>query len=208
MITVGKPILKPHKDQIVAMYNRGDSYASIATIFGVSDSAVRNFLLKNGVSLRGRHSWANKRWSGDARLKHAEVLRGKPSGVNGKRWKYDRKISKPSLRGENNPNWKGGITSLNFKIRDSPDYKRWRDSVFQRDNYTCQTCGSHTGNGSRVRLHAHHVKPLSLIVRDRDISNIKQAVECSEIWDINNGITLCKNCHKQTDSYGVNANYV
>jgi len=31
---------------------------------------------------------------------------------------------------------------------------------------------------------------------------LEQAVNCEELWNINNGITLCKECHKKTDSYG------
>mgnify|MGYP003794559035 CR=1 FL=1 len=33
----------------------------------------------------------------------------------------------------------------------------------------------------------------------------KDVVERARIWDINNGITLCKKCHKLTDNYGEKA---
>ena len=45
---------------------------------------------------------------------------------------------------------------------------------------------------------AHHIKTRSSIVKKFNIKTIKQALKCSELWDINNGITLCKKCHSKT----------
>lgn len=92
--------------------------------------------------------------------------------------KGDKRIS-----GENNPNWKGGVTSLNEKIRKSGEYKDWRIAVFKRDDYTCQECGSRG-----VTLHADHVKPFAYFPELRLV--------------ISNGRTLCVPCHKTTDTYG------
>lgn len=61
--------------------------------------------------------------------------------------------------------------------------REWRIAVFERDNYTCQACGDRGGE-----LNAHHLKPY------------KKHPELKH--DINNGQTLCVECHKKTDSYG------
>ena len=41
----------------------------------------------------------------------------------------------------------------------------------------------------------------ALIIRENNINTAEGALACKELWDINNGITLCLECHKQTDTY-------
>lgn len=103
------------------------------------------------------------------------------------------------MRGENNNNWKGGITKLAHKIRKWVQYKLWRDSIFKRDDWTCHHCKKR-GNGT---LHAHHHKiTFSKIIENNKIVTLDDAHNCKELWDINNGITLCIDCHRKTDTYG------
>lgn len=83
--------------------------------------------------------------------------------------------------------WKGGILKENTKIRSSLEYKLWRTSVFERDNYTCQHCKRRNGNGVTITLNADHIKPFAYHKELR--------------LDINNGRTLCVDCHKKTDTY-------
>lgn len=73
-------------------------------------------------------------------------------------------------------NYKGGITPINKSIRNSFQSKHWRNEVFIRDSYTCQNCKKIGGF-----LHSHHIKHFSKYPDLR--------------FDINNGITLCKQCH-------------
>src|SRR3990167_1713520 len=60
--------------------------------------------------------------------------------------KLKNKISKavrtsPNLyQGKRHHFWKGGITKKYEKLRKSYEYKLWRKSVFERDNYTCVFC--------------------------------------------------------------------
>ena len=38
-------------------------------------------------------------------------------------------------------------------------------------------------------------------MEEYQIKTFEQALNCAELWDINNGRTLCKECHKKTDNY-------
>jgi 5-methylcytosine-specific restriction endonuclease McrA len=93
---------------------------------------------------------------------------------------------------EKNPNWKGGITLLVEKIRNLYEYRQWYSDIFTRDNWTCQECGIKGGI-----LNAHHIKLFSTIIEENNIKTLDEARNCQELWNINNGITLCQNpCHK------------
>ena len=89
--------------------------------------------------------------------------------------------------GEKKWNWKGGIRSGVARIRNSYEMKLWSRAVLGRDNFVCQECGTRGG-----KLHAHHIKSFSLYPELR--------------LDLENGTTLCVDCHKETDNYLGKAN--
>ena len=96
------------------------------------------------------------------------------------------------LSGENNYNWKGGINTLYEIIRHCFEYRQWRSDVFTRDNFTCQRCGDNKGGN----LISHHKKAFIKILQYYEITTLEEALDCEELWNINNGITLCEDCHK------------
>lgn len=57
----------------------------------------------------------------------------------------------------------------------------FRNSVFERDNYTCIICGDRSGEGNPVTLHAHHLDGYHWFIDGR--------------FDPENGVTLCSVCH-------------
>lgn len=85
-------------------------------------------------------------------------------------------------RGENHYNWKNGITPINLSIRNSAQYRNWRQEVFERDLYSCRSCGEKGG-----KLEAHHIKSFAEYPEHRFV--------------VGNGLTLCVNCHKDV-TYG------
>ncbi|MDD5013922.1 MAG: hypothetical protein PHW73_02325 [Atribacterota bacterium] len=86
---------------------------------------------------------------------------------------------KPKLknRGKNHWNWQEGKTSKEERVRKSLKYNQWRKKVYERDDYTCWICNKRGG-----KIHAHHLRKFSDYPELRLIAN--------------NGLTLCKLCHK------------
>lgn len=72
--------------------------------------------------------------------------------------KHNRKVSRTRIqkelsKGENNPNWKGGISFLPYCKKFNNQLKR---AVRKRDHYTCQRCGKRQKKHGR-RLTVHHI---------------------------------------------------
>jgi len=91
-----------------------------------------------------------------------------------------RKISE-ACKGEKSPHWKGGVRNKNRIIRRDVEYTLWRESVFSRDNFTCQMPGCDQRGGN---LEANHIKKFA------DYPSLRTA--------LSNGITLCTSCHTKT----------
>lgn len=81
-------------------------------------------------------------------------------------------------------------------IRNSFKYRQWRSDVYTRDAFTCQQCGT-VGR----KLEAHHIMSTAAIVKKYAIESMEHALACDKLWDINNGVTLCLDCHATTGNY-------
>lgn len=145
---------------------------------------------KISKSLKGRPfsgikcDWNGRKHTEESKKKMREARLGKQMPINTRL-----KISMThKLNKEKSHLWKGGITKKNKKIRNSMEYRLWRTAVFERDNYTCIWCGVRNGNGIAVYLEADHIKPFALFPELR--------------FAIDNGRTLCRECHKTTDTFG------
>jgi 5-methylcytosine-specific restriction endonuclease McrA len=103
----------------------------------------------------------------------------------------------PELQGGNSHLWKENKKSILTKqIKSNIKYRQWRSDVFTRDDFTCQECAKRG-----FEIHPHHIKSFSLILKENNIKTLEGALICEELWNINNGQTLCENCHRKTDSY-------
>lgn len=124
------------------------------------------------------HSMESKEKIRNSQIGRESKLKGIPRSEKDRN-KISISVMKVAKRGSENPNWKGGISSENKLLRSKYEYKEWRNKVFERDNYICQNCGYNAGG----ILEAHHIKPFKSYKESR--------------CDVNNGITLCKYCHRK-----------
>lgn len=140
----------------------------------------------NGWRMRSliANSFKGKTHSPATRLKISVAKHGRSNSMKG------RVMPQHARFGTKNHSWKGGISKLSRRIRRLPEYKEWRSKVFQKDNFTCQKCGM-----CGTYLHAHHVKPFHKILAESSIATVEQAIQCSDLWLISNGQTLCIKCH-------------
>ena len=92
--------------------------------------------------------------------------------------------------GKENPNYNSNKTDEEReKERLVEGYGVWRNAVFTRDKFTCQCCEDNRGGN----LIAHHLDSWDWCKEKR--------------LEVNNGITLCKPCHKKFhDKYGYGNN--
>jgi len=121
----------------------------------------------------------------DARQKMSEAAKKRVSNRTGKRHTEEtrRKISEITRertpRGEQHYAYSHGQSQRDREDRRSAEYKQWRDAVYARDGYACQHCGDDKGGN----LQAHHIKPYAGFPDLRFV--------------VDNGITLCRDCHER-----------
>lgn len=145
---------------------------------------------KHSDKSRRNMSEAHKgqKWSDEQRVKMHKILKGRVFTEEHRRRISEASKGKPrpELRGEKNGRY-NPVSSENRRWRGRIEYKLWRTAVFERDNYTCIWCGARSGNGKAVILNADHIKPFAHYPELR--------------FAIDNGRTLCIDCHKTTDTY-------
>jgi transketolase len=123
--------------------------------------------------------------SGKKRMPCSEETKTKISQANkGKVVSYE---VRQKLRVAHLRRWDGiGRKTMSIYDRNKDSkYIVWRNSVLHRDKYICVHCGRIGG-----KLQAHHIISWYESLEGR--------------YDLNNGITLCEECHKKTDTYKSN----
>ena len=120
--------------------------------------------------LKGHAPWnkGQSKETNPSTLRQAEWMTGTNNPMYGK-------------RGRSHPNYKNGkYTAEKKRFWGTSEYRQWRETVYKRDNYTCQKCGDNKGHN----FNAHHIKSFV------DHPKLR--------YEISNGITLCKKCHQIT----------
>lgn len=211
---------------IVKMYNNGMSTTEIGRHLGLSHRTVAKHLRHNGIELRGL---SDSQFAHNKKEKPQELLDYQtmydmyvvnrlskkeiairfnvaPHVIDRilKSFNIHVRNSSESKVGlfarEKHPKWKGGISGIYPTLRQYFS-GLMTNKILERDNHTCQMCGSHK------KLHIHHIKPFKVIF-DEILSeypqynlndNLKEILEImkydSRFLDENNLITYCRDCH-------------
>ena len=162
--------------------------------------SVQGCSLKNGASkscgclkkemmekrMGENHPMFGKHHSEKAKKQMSESWKGRSVWNKGLTGLIDNRI----LIGKDCYSWNPNLTDEDRQDRRIVQgYKDWRESVYERDNYTCQKCGDNKGGN----LNAHHIESYR--------SNPELRTEVA------NGITLCEDCHKDFHhQYGYGGN--
>ncbi len=101
-------------------------------------------------------------------------------------------------RGNGSPVYKGekAVSRLRNRVAYLPEYRQWHAHVLKRDGYQCVLCGS------KKNLEVDHIKRFLYIANEYELRTPEDARACKELWDTNNGRTLCNPCHRASDTYG------
>jgi hypothetical protein len=177
-----KKILFTEQENIAAkeLYLSGKSLCAVSRILGRSIFGVQHRLKKMGVPIRSvleSQKFRKKYVRLAPGIKHTEDSR--------------RKMSQAAKSRGATHNWfvdgQGKERDIKRKREmDRLEYRLWRESVFMRDGFMCQSCHEKGGN-----LHADHIKPW------RSFPELR--------YELSNGRTLCVGCHKNTPTYGNSA---
>lgn len=192
-------------DQIVSLYvNDKLSTVRLAERFGIADVTISAMLKKAGVAIRGitgprarnvrgklDESAIVLAYTTSKDMSVAETARVYGTSISTiKNILVDNRVQLRKVtevrhtgkwkRGSEHPFYKPHLTeSDRVRRRSKVDVKPWRDAVFKRDRFECQSCGAFGRQPSR--LEAHHIESWSTCPDKR--------------FDVSNGITFCQACH-------------
>lgn len=144
----------------------------------------------SGIGKRGLRKYCSVACAlRDRKNAHPELCRAISERMKGNIFRFglttsdkQKEIARLLRTGKNNPLWKGG-KSRGYKTGYySARYKNWRREIFIRDEFTCRKCGK-----KHIFITAHHIKSFAYFPELR--------------FEVDNGLTLCEDCHKETDNY-------
>lgn len=193
------------------------SITEIATKHNMAPTSILERLTSGGVQLRNRKEMADKANIKIPVSEHSEICQryiDNPSdnaAIIAKDYDVHRStittiLKKGGIAPENfgarSHSWKGGITPLHSQIRNCEQAQQWKRACMERDNFTCMSCSIKGG-----KLHVHHIEWFTCILEGFLMLNLNSnidknrlfdlALEYEPFWNIDNGTTMCENCHNE-----------
>lgn len=194
-----RPKLDHETKMLVAeMYQRPMSFRAICDELKCSFYSAKAAVLEFGIEIRPKHVVLNNRMIGSNQSgANNGMWKGGPKpcpDCGGEKADHATRCSKchfALMRTDANPNRlppEQCKTDESKLWRKRLEYREWRNSVFSRDGYRCRVCNKNTRN-----LHPHHLDCFADFPEKR--------------FEVDNGVTLCADHHKQFHSefgYGNN----
>lgn len=162
-----------YQKEILNNYQDGKTIMAIVRKYKSDKRTIRSVLKEQGITQFHGH-------------------KGQTPWNKGLNHTIDKRLLKWS--GKNHYCWKGGITPLVIRIRLCAKSRNWKKDILIRDDWTCQICGKRGGD----LIVDHYPKMFCDILSENKIKTFKNAMDCQELWELENGRTLCKSCNKKT----------
>ena len=160
------------KEELEHEYHvNGKTILEIANMYGCGETTVHKNMKRLGVERRHR----------------SELLKGRSFTKEHRESLSKSKLFNPKNQGENNPNWKGGVSSDNTIIRRRAQYSAFRARVLRWKGDNCYECGKNLHEcchscGHKPDRHVHHLKGF--------------AENGEQRHDFDNAVVLCEDCHR------------
>ena len=103
-------------------------------------------------------------------------------------------------KGSLNPNYRGGITTLNHSLRTSDKYRVWQAAVIAKASGKCESCGESVWKLPRGGYACHHKKAFRLLILDAIKNNpgadrLDACLDYAPLWDVFNRSLFHRSCH-------------
>lgn len=143
---------------------------------------------------------SSKSFSKERKEKYSKIMR--ENRLNG---------TVPTLRKEQHSQWNGGTSSLTQRIRASNKlYKFWKYPILCRDGFKCTKCNETKNleiHHDKERFYQIKQKCINVIFPNQNIEDLSweeqdDIIDLITVYHVENkvsGITLCENCHDNSD---------
>jgi 5-methylcytosine-specific restriction endonuclease McrA len=116
-----------------------------------------------------------------------ELLKGREFSISHREALSKSHIASDKRRGDNNPNWRGGVSAQNFLERYKTKYITWRRMVLRHKGNICSACGKNLNErcpccGRATDKHVHHIQEFA---ENPDFR-----------YSLDNAVVLCESCHR------------